>query len=265
MARFPLLIKIANLLAYIFLLGANVYSGLGPDNEDSPYRESHPTYITPAPFIFGIWGLIHFLLGGFVIYQFFSSSPEVIEDGIHWHFVGITLLNSLWLALWQTDHLFLAWITILITSSQVSYIYYTIKNKYGRSGGSSFNEIIWVHAPFSLYHAWIFVIAVISTFAAFLPDKEDDHSPSIIVKILVVLGLLFLEGTAVGYIEKFKGDIAGAVVIAWTLYGIFVEQEDPIIHWTALVLAVFTTFHILRPLYRKYVRGETGEQAPLLP
>jgi hypothetical protein len=262
MARFPLLIKISNLLAFIFLVGANVYSGLGPEKDDSPYHENHPTYITPAPFVFGVLGLIQFLLGGFVIYQFFSSNPEVVVDGISWHFIGVILLNSLWLFLWQTDHLILAWIVVLITSSQISYIYYTIKYKYP---GGSLNEIIWVHAPFSLYHAWIFVMAVISTFAAFLPDKEDDESPSILIKILVVVGLLILEGTAVGYIEKFKGDIAGAVVIAWTLYGIFVEQEDPVIHWSALILAIFTSFHILRPLYRKYVRGDSGESAPLLP
>jgi hypothetical protein len=262
MARFPLVIKIANLLAYIFLLGANVYSGLGPDKDDSPYQESHPTYITPAPFVFGVWGLIHFLLGGFVIYQFFSSNQELIIDGIHWHFVGITLLNSLWLALWQTDHLILSWITILITASQVSYIYYTIRFNHSEA---SISEIVWVHAPFSLYHAWIFVITVISTFAAFLPDKEEGESPSVLVKILVVIGLLILKGTAVGYIEKSKGDIAGALVIAWTLYGIFVEQSDAIIHWTALVLAVLSTLHILKPLYKKYVRGESGETAPLLP
>src|SRR6266511_4082880 len=104
----------------------------------------------------------------------------------------------MYLSIYQTDHLFLAWITILITASQISYIYYTIKHTYG---GGSFNEIVWVHAPFSLYHSWIIVIAVISTFAAFLHDKGDEP-PSILVRILVVLGLLFLEGTAVGYIEK---------------------------------------------------------------
>jgi len=99
MARYPLAIKISNLLVYVFLLGANVYSGLGPENEDSPYHDAHPTYISPAPFVFGVWGLIHFLLGGFVIYQFFGSAEELIVDGINWHFVGITLLNTLWLAL----------------------------------------------------------------------------------------------------------------------------------------------------------------------
>ncbi|RIA85181.1 hypothetical protein C1645_741786 [Glomus cerebriforme] len=261
MARFPLAIKVSNLLVYVFLLGANLYSGLGPDNDDSPYRENHPTYISPAPFVFGVWGIIHFLLGGFVIYQWFGPQ-ELILDGINWHFVGITLLNTLWLVLWQTDYLILAWITILITASQVSFVYRILKQN--REGGANLNELIWIHAPFSLYHAWIFVIVVISTFAAFAPDKKDDESPSVLIKILVVIGLLVLESTAIGYIEKFKGDIAGAVVIAWSLYGIAVEQSDPVIHWVALVLAILTSIHIFVPIVKKIRNRSSDETAPLL-
>jgi hypothetical protein len=260
MARFPLAIKLANVLVYVFLLGANLYSGLGPDNEDSPYHENHPTYISPASFVFGVWGLIHFLLGGFVIYQWFGNQ-SIIIDGINWHFVGITLLNTLWLVLWQTDYLILAWITILITASQVSYVYSVLKQN--RESGAGLNELIWVHAPFSLYHAWIVVIAVISTFAAFVPKDKDSENPTILVQILVVFGLLFLESTAIGYIQRFKGDIAGALVIDWTLYGVFIQQTDPVIHWTALVFAVITSIHILIPIgSRLFKRGE--ETVPLL-
>jgi len=262
MARFPLAIKISNLVVYIFLLSATLYSALGPEQsrDDSPYHDK-PTYISPAPFVFGVWGLIHFLLGGFVIYQFFGAH-DIIVDGINWHFVGITLLNSLWLALWQTDHRILAWFTILITAGQVSFVYHVLKRH--REDGCSINELIWVHAPFSLYHAWIVVIAVISTFAAFTHAKSDDEKPTILMRVLVILALLFLEGTAAGYIEKFKGDIAGAIVIDWALYGIAVEQSDPIIHWSALVLAVITSIHILKPIVQKLVRGNSDESAPLL-
>jgi hypothetical protein len=263
MARFPLLIKISNLFVYVFLLVANLYSGLGPENEDSPYKDNHPTYISPAPFVFGVWGIIHFLLGGFVIYQFFGAH-ELIIDGISWHFVGISLLNGLWLELWQTDHLILAWITILITASQISYVYSLLKRNRADGTPPTINELIWVHAPFSLYHAWIVVIAVISTFAAFTPDRVDDKKPSILMQVITVIALLFLEGTAIGYITKLKGDIAGAVVIAWSLYGIAVEQDNPVIHWTALVLAVITSIHILYPIVRKFIRGSNDESVPLL-
>ncbi|CAG8760711.1 33270_t:CDS:1, partial [Racocetra persica] len=94
-------------------------------------------------------------------------------------------------------------------------------------------------------------IAVLTVYATFAPDRAVAYdaaaietvtndtaianaatvyeSPSIIVQILVILGLLFMECTAIGYIEKFRGDFAGAAVIAWTLYGIWYEQQDSVI------------------------------------
>ncbi|CAG8483143.1 8960_t:CDS:2 [Racocetra fulgida] len=136
-------------------------------------------------------------------------------------------------------------------------------------------ELFFIHAPFSLYHAWILVIAVLTVYATFTPDRAVAYdaaaietvtndttianaatvyeSPSIFVQILVILGLLFMECTAIGYIERFRGDIAGAAVIAWTLYGIWYEQQDAVIRWTAFVLALITTFHICKPIILKYV------------
>jgi hypothetical protein len=260
MARYPLAIKISNVLVYFLLLGSNIYSGLDPDNNESPYGDKHLTYISPAPFVFGVWGIIHFLLGGFVIYQWFGNQ-DLILDGINWHFVSISLLNLLWLALWQTDHLILAWITILFTSVQISLIYKILKQS---RDDHNINELIWIHAPFSLYHAWIVVISFISIFAAFAP-KEEGSKPSIIVKIFAVIALLLLAKLAtIGYVYKSKGDVAGALVIAWTLYGIAVEQEDPVIHWTALVLAIISSIAIVVPIVRKFFHRNSGETAPLL-
>jgi len=261
MAFIPMFIKLSNVLAYFFLLTANVYSTFGPQKDDSPYLDSHDTYITPAPFVFAIWGVIHFLLGGLIIYQFFSAASETVVDGIHWHFVSISAFSALWLYLWQSSHPILALITILVVSSQVSYVYYLLKNRFPAQG---INDILWIHAPFSLYHSWITVITVISFFAAFTPEKTEDSHPTILVKVLVFIGLLVLEVIAVGYIEKFKGDIAGAIVIAWSLYGVFVAQDDPFIHWSALFFAIVTTIHIFKPFFMKYIRGSQAEHAPLL-
>ncbi|CAG8602555.1 8410_t:CDS:2, partial [Cetraspora pellucida] len=147
-------------------------------------------------------------------------------------------------------------------------------------------ENIFIHVPFSLYHAWILVIAVLTTYATFTPDRPVAYdaaaieavsndtaiaeaaviyeSPGVIVQILVVLGLLFMECTAVAYIEKFRGDITGAAVIAWTLYGVWSEQQDVVIRWTAFVLALITTFHILKPIILKYILKKQVETAPIV-
>ncbi|CAG8654248.1 4185_t:CDS:2 [Cetraspora pellucida] len=197
-----LLIKVLNVLSYLFLLTANVYSVFEGDGSQSPYHESHKTYISPAPFVFGVWGLIHFLLGGFVIYQFFAPDDVIVE--------------------------------------------------------------VLIHVPFSLYHAWIAVILVLSVFAIITPEKTDED-PIVLVKIVVVIALLILKGLSATYIEA-GNDITGAIVIAWTLFGIFVEQEDPVIHWSALVLAIFSTIHIIKGIVDLFNRNRgSGEYAPLNP
>jgi hypothetical protein len=254
---FPIVIKVINVLSFVFLLGLNTYSGFF---EKSPYHENHLTYITPAVFVYYIWVLIHFLLLGFVVYQFFPAAHEVVVDGIHWHFLSLSVFNAIWVWLYSTDHTILALIPLLLVSGQVSYVYFTIKNRYP---AATFGETVWIHAPFSLYHGWIFVLTIIGVFVAFSPEKTDEP-PSVLTKIFVVIGLFFLELTATSYIEKFEGDIAGAIVIAWSLYGIAVAQEDAVIHWAAIIFGVFTTIHILKPIFKKYVLKTREEQAPLI-
>ncbi|CAG8840573.1 22009_t:CDS:1, partial [Gigaspora margarita] len=41
-------------------------------------------------------------------------------------------------------------------------------------------------------------------------------------------------------------NIAGSIIITWTLIGIFVEQQDPIIDWISLVLAIISIFYIVK-------------------
>ncbi|CAG8564031.1 27490_t:CDS:2 [Racocetra persica] len=251
----PLLIKILNVLAYIFLLSANIYSVFEGNKSNSPYHEAHKTYISPAPFVFGVWGLIHFLLGGFVIYQFFPGENEVVVEGINWHFIGISLLNALWLALWEANWLIISFIAILFTSFQISYVYGVLK-KQDYAPKNLIDQLL-INVPFSLYHAWIAVILTLSFFAIVTPEKTNEE-PILLVKIVVVIALLILKSLSATYIEA-GDDISGAIVIAWTLIGIFVEQEDLVIHWTALVLAVFSILHIIKGIIFLVIRrNRTG-------
>ncbi|CAG8448902.1 9804_t:CDS:2 [Diversispora eburnea] len=250
-------LKILNVLAYFLFTGVNLYSFLfDEDTKKFPgFKIIHQTYISPAPYVYGIWGLIHLLLLGFVIYQFFAKNEEIITEAIGWRFIIITIVNATGNKLY---------VTILITSALVSTVYYRLRtHAHYLTRTCTWSETLFIHAPFSIYHGWVFVLVVIGGFAAF-SEKEQGESPSILMKILVVLALLILETTAVGYIEKFKGDIAGAIVIVWALSGIAVEQDDSVIRWVAVFFAVFTTFHILKAIYQRYISKSETKGAPLL-
>lgn len=48
--------------------------------------------------------MIHILLLGTVIYQFFPNGKKVIIDGISWRFPLLGILNAIYVNLWATHH-----------------------------------------------------------------------------------------------------------------------------------------------------------------
>jgi len=269
MLRNPLAIRISNVLVYFFLLGLTVkVYFLDKKDGDGDLKGKATcdklTYISPAPFAYLVWSLIHLLLFGFIVYQWFDSAKEVVIDAVGWHFVFIGLWNSASVGLCETHHPILAWIAVLFLCGQISAVYYNFRAKYPPEG---FNDTVWIHMPFSLYHAWIVVISVVGAFIAFTPAATD-KDPSVFITILVIIGLLFLQGTAVGYVEAGKGDLVGSLVIAWSMAAIAVQQhEHAWIYWSAVVLTVITVLHSAKPFaLRLYRHGSlrNGEGAPLL-
>ncbi|KAI1316835.1 hypothetical protein EDD11_009413 [Mortierella claussenii] len=249
--------KVSNIIVYLALLSGNLYSTFGGDNEaDSPYDSKHKSYITPAQFTFYAWTVIYLLFGGLVVYQWFNDR---VHQAVGWHFVIISVLNAIWLALWSSGHTFLAFLVLIFTTGAVSYVYYRLKELHS---SESWAETIFLHLPFSLYHAWIFVLLVVNVFAVFSPVKND--GPSTFHIVLAVAGLVFVASTVFGYIEYKKGDVAGALVLAWYLFGVYVQQEESVIHWTALGLAIGVAVYTLKPFVAAALGHRSGETAPLL-
>lgn len=90
--------KVANIIVYVALLSGNLYATFGADKgTESPYHSKHQSYITPAPFTFYMWTVIHFLLGGMVVYQWFTDK---VHQATSWHFCVASVMNTAWLALW---------------------------------------------------------------------------------------------------------------------------------------------------------------------
>ena len=96
-----ILLKVVNIIVYLVFLGSNVYTVAAPQGV---YYHGKETYITPAPWAFLIWSLIHVLLLGTVIYQFFPQGKRVIIDGISWRFPLLAVLNAVYVNLWATQH-----------------------------------------------------------------------------------------------------------------------------------------------------------------
>jgi hypothetical protein len=112
-----IVLKVVNVLVYFALLGSNIYTVTG---STSIYYGAKETYITPAPWAFLIWTVIHLLLLGTIIYQFFPAGKHTIVDGISWRFALLGILNAIYVNLWATRHYVLAFIFALFVSSAVT-------------------------------------------------------------------------------------------------------------------------------------------------
>ncbi|KAI8373830.1 hypothetical protein BD560DRAFT_393710 [Blakeslea trispora] len=253
--------KVANVVVYLFFLSATVYNLVGPAPNEEVILEG-ATYMTPSYWIEYVWTLIHILLGGFVIYQWFEPAHEAAIHGVGWHFVISVLLNAAWLTLLRQGHYIIGFIFALLTATSVSFVFYRLEKEYPTN---SWWDKLFVHAPFSLWHGWIVFSVVVNFFQAFTSVKK--HGPTTLIRILVILAIVMLTFTAISYVEykKKKGDVTGAMVIGLGLLAVFTNQHDAWIHWSALAGAIITLIYPARPYVFRLVGRDSGsENAPLL-
>jgi len=250
-------LKIVNVVVFVFFFSTGLYSALSPHG-----LYGKDTAFTPAQYVFQVWGLIDLLLLGFVIYQFFDESKDVVH-GVGWRFALLGVLNSIFLHVFVTRHYLVAFIFALFVSSTVSTIYYSLRVHHS---SPSPLDTLFVHLPFSLWHAWSVVTVFIAAFAAF----THGGNPSTATKVLVVCAEVFLALTAIGYaFHSRKGDIAGAAVIAYTLFGIYDHQSSELIKYVGLATFIVSFLAIVKAAYftlerEGSIRLGDEERAPLV-
>ncbi|KAG8949084.1 hypothetical protein FRC04_009030 [Tulasnella sp. 424] len=260
-----ILLKVVNVVVYLFFTGSNIYTVAGP----APvYGAGKETYFTPASWVFGLWSVIHLLLLGTIIYQFFEPGKKVIIDGVNWRLPLLIVLNTVYVSVWSRGHYIVAFIFALFVSSAVSHIYYLVKKHHS---AENVNDELWIHLPFSLWHGFTTFLIFVTAFEAFGVNAHRHHA-GVFTKVFVFLALLFLESTSAAYsFSSPEGDLAGSISIAWSLFAVFDHQRSSaFIHWSALAFAILSTFWIGKALYGLFTRNRSSsgitdsERAPLI-
>jgi hypothetical protein len=263
--RDDIALKVINVLVYLLFLGSNISTIFVPSDI---YFKGKETYITPAPWAFLIWSLIHLLLFGTIVYQFTPDGKKVIIDGISWRFPLLALLNAVYVNLWASKQYVFAFVLALLVSSAVTNIYFVVKKSHVPS---NLADELFVHLPFSLYHGWTTILVILTAFEAFGTDAGS-HPPGVWTKVFVFLALFFFEVTSAAYaFATTEGDLPAAIAITWSLFAIFDHQRSPFIHWSALAFALLSLVWILKGtvgLFTSWRGGggivlEDEERAPL--
>ena len=209
------LLKWSNIIAFVATVIINGLAGsttlIGGVNT-AEISDANPTLITPAGYVFSIWGIIYILLAIFVIYQALPSQKEKeYTKKIGWLFVLSSTANIVWIFLWQYQILSASVILIFLLLATLIAIY--LRLNIGKST-ASLREKLAVHAPFSVYLGWI-TIASIANVAVFLVSEKWDGfgiSPETWATLIIIVALAITL-----LVLATRRDIAYGLVIAWAL------------------------------------------------
>jgi benzodiazapine receptor len=217
------LLKWINVVAFTLTVVVNGLAGsttiLG-GKLTAEISDANPTLITPAGYVFSIWGVIYILLGIFVIFQALPGQKGKDYQGkISWLFVSSCLLNIAWLFLWQFEYLSLSVVLMFLLLATLVAIYLRLDiGKFTASLG----EKLAVHVPFSVYLGWITIASIANVAVTLVSAGWDGFGISqeiwaaLIIIIAVLITLLVIAT---------RKDVAYGLVIIWALLGIGVKQS----------------------------------------
>jgi len=216
-------LRYANILLFALTVVVNGIAGgttiLG-GQLTSAVSDANSTLITPAGYVFSIWGVIYILLGVFIVYQALPSQQgKDYRRKIGWLFVLSSLINIGWLFLWQFEYLSLSVVLMFLLLATLISIY--LRLGIGKSG-VSLRERLAVQLPFSVYLGWITVASIANVAATLVSIGWDGFGISpetwaiLVVAVALIITMLMLIT---------RRDVAYSLVIIWALVGIGVKQS----------------------------------------
>jgi len=216
------LLRFGNIAALVVTLVINGLAGttLLNNRTTADVSAAYPTLITPAGYVFSIWGVIYILLVAFVIYQALPSQKnKPYQKQIGALFILSNILNSVWLFLWQYDYITVSVVVMFALLATLIAIY--VRLGIGKAK-TPFRETLLVHVPFSVYLGWITIASIANVAAALVSVNWDGFGISPETWAILVLAVALIIALAMIFTRK---DIAYTLVIVWALAGIATNQS----------------------------------------
>jgi hypothetical protein len=254
MAARRLFLRWANIVAFIITLIVNGLSNttLIGGRTTAEVSNNYPTLITPAGYVFAIWGIIYVLLGVYLVYQALPSQKDKpFQEQISGLFILVSVFNVIWLFFWQNELLPISVAIIFAFLASLIAIY--LRLNIGRSN-VGLKEKLCVHVPFSVYLGWVTIATIANIAVTLVSAGWDGFGLSLQTWAILVLAVALILDLAVIATRR---DIAYSLVFIWALAGIAVNQiANPSIALTAeigitiITIALAITFAFSR-LHRK--------------
>ena len=217
------LLRLGNIVAYVVTLAVNSLAGsstLLNGRTTAAVSDAYLTLVTPAGYVFSIWGVIYLLLGAFVVFQVLpNQKDQPYQKQIGALFILSSLFNIVWLFLWQYDYITLS--VIVMFAFLVTLIAIYVRLGIGKTK-ASLKENLLVRLPFSVYLGWITIATIANVSAALVSVSWDGFGLSPQTWAILVLAVAAVITLAVIVTRK---DVAYSLVVIWALAGIAVKQS----------------------------------------
>ncbi len=220
-----------------------------PTNEIS---DAYPLLVTPAGYVFSIWGVIYIGLVAYAVYQFLPAqreNPRLRKVG--YALVWSCLANMLWLFAWhygfQTGWFWLTEVFMVLILLSLIVIYLRLETGVTRVSTA---ESWCLRVPISIYLGWI-SIATIANTTITLYDwgwTGGQYAPWLSILLLVV-GAILAVLMAIRH-----SDVAYVLVIVWAFIGVGVPNniaDNQTVSMVAYILAAILAILAVVTLVRK--------------
>ncbi len=230
------LLNIAALAAVIFV---NYLANALPLNGSTTGELSakYNVLITPAGYVFSIWGLIYVLLTIWVIIQVLPKNRnEPVYESIGLWFVLNCILNCTWIFVWHHELLGLSWIVMIGLLLSLIMIYTKIQNQDNKSS--------FVRLPFSVYLGWISVATIVNTAVVLKYSGWNGFGLSSVTWTVIML----IVGTGLAiFFTLLNKDVIYPLVFVWAYIGIGVRHkgEIEVLTYTSFSLAILLLLFII--------------------
>ncbi|MCP8312326.1 MAG: tryptophan-rich sensory protein [Candidatus Methylarchaceae archaeon HK02M1] len=248
----PRFLQVVNIGSFLMTVIVNMLANVLPLNgrTTGEISDLYPSLITPANYVFSIWGIIYALLLVFIVYQALPKNREkTFLSRIGYLFALSNIVNVIWIFLWHYDYITLSVIPMFVLLGSLIAIY--LRLQIGKSD-VPLKEKLCVHLPFSVYLGWITVAPIANVASALVSINWDGWGISAINWAVIVIIIALIITLAVIFTRK---DIAYSLVIIWALAGIVVKQmENQSIVMTASASAIIIVIALILVLVSSFLR-----------
>jgi hypothetical protein len=216
--------------------------------------DSYPTLVTPAGYVFSIWGVIYALLLVFVVYQALPSQKEKpFQKQIGVLFMLSSVFNVVWLFLWQYEYITVSVVLMFALLATLIAIYLRLNIGMLRVPT---RERISVQLPFSVYLGWITIAAIANVATALVSVNWARFGLSAETWAIVVVAVALIITLLMAFTRR---DVAYCLVAIWALAGIAVKQSanQNIVTATEISIVVIVIALVLSILISRFWRRKT--------